>query len=68
MVCSPPKTILFRGQPDLGGLLEAQQPLSFPQRDLLTEDELPPVKSQSIAASPSEDIDGEQALMSLAGK
>jgi hypothetical protein len=50
--CSPPKTVPFRGQPDLGGLLIAPQLL----------------KSQPITVSPSEDIDGEQALMTLAGK
>lgn len=48
LVCSPPKTIPFRGQPDLGGLLVAPQPLSISQRDLPTEDELPPLKSQPI--------------------
>ena len=52
LVCSPPKTMPFRGQPDLGGLLIAPQLL----------------KSQPITVSPSEDIDGEQALMTLAGK
>lgn len=65
--CSPPKNVPFRGQPDLGGVL-MPQPLaasSFPQKDLLTEGELPPLKSQPLATSPSQDIEGKEALMSL---
>jgi hypothetical protein len=54
LVCSPPKTVPFRGQPDLGCLLEAPQRLSFPQRDLLTEEGLPPLKSQPLEVSPFE--------------
>lgn len=64
--CSPPKTVPFRGQPDLGGLL-MPQPLaasSSPQKDLLTDGELPPLKSQPLATSPSEDTEGKEALMS----
>jgi hypothetical protein len=49
--CSPPDTVPFRGRPDLGGLL-IPQPLaafSFRQNDLLTEEDLPPLKSQPLA-------------------
>jgi tetratricopeptide (TPR) repeat protein len=49
LVCSPPKTVPFRGQPDLGGLLVAPQAL----------------KSQQIAVSPSANIQGEEALIAL---
>jgi hypothetical protein len=45
-------TVPFRGRPDLGGLL-IPQPLassSFPQNDLLKEEDLPPLKSQPLAA------------------
>ena len=49
LVCSPPKTVAFRGQPDLGGLLVAPQAL----------------KSQPIAVSPSANIQGEEALIAL---
>ena len=49
LVCSPPKTVPFRGQPDLGGLLVA----------------LPALKSQPIAVSPSANIQGEEALIAL---
>jgi hypothetical protein len=59
LACSPPKTVAFRGQPDLGGLLVQPQPLnasSFPQKDLLTDGELPPLKSQPLATSPSETL------------
>jgi tetratricopeptide (TPR) repeat protein len=48
--CSPPKTVPFRGQPDLGALLLASEPL---------------LKSQALAVSPSENIEKEQALMAL---
>ena len=49
LVCSPPKTVPFRGQPDLGGLLVAPEVL----------------KSQPIAVSPSENIESKEALIAL---
>jgi tetratricopeptide (TPR) repeat protein len=49
LISSPPKTVSFRGQPDLGGLLVAPQAL----------------KSQPIAVSPSANIQGEEALIAL---
>jgi hypothetical protein len=51
----------------LGGLL-MPQPLvasSFPQKDLPTDGELPPLKSQLLASTPSEDIEHTEALISL---
>lgn len=52
VVSSPHTTLPFRGQPDLGGLLEAPQPSSLPPSDLLTDGEMPPLKSQPLAVSP----------------
>ncbi len=49
LVCSPPKTVAFRGQPDLGGFLVAPQAL----------------KSQPTTVSPSANIQGKEALIAL---